>query len=200
MHVAAQSWVEGADVIVVVVDLDEGLPVAVATVHFHVVEYVVAKIEFRPVEQAAQVVGGIARALEQEAIHVLERKALQVPAWFFRKLRCADQLAAAVVGPAMERADDVAAALAQVALAVAGSRAGSVLAEHERLPMPADVRDQFHAMVGAHQDARVVFMAQRAPVALVGDHAVVADIGRAAPEYAFHFHRKHIVIAITCHR
>ena len=83
-------------------------------------------------------------------------------------MRRAEQLALEIVGPAMDRADemeDVAATL-----------------QHDRLPVAADVRDEFDALRVAHERLRVVSAFERAVVADIGHHQLVPDIAGCARE------------------
>ena len=68
-HEAAQAGVEGADVVVLQVDLDEGLPVVVALVQLDPVEGVAGEIKVGSRAHAGQVGGDVATVvLEQQAI------------------------------------------------------------------------------------------------------------------------------------
>ena len=103
-------------------------------------------------------------------------------------MRRADQRALEVVGPAVQRADDVVAGVAAAA-------------QHHRLAVPADVRDQLDAAVGrAHQRAAFVFLRQRVVVAGLGDRELVADVARAAPEQALHLALEQRGIEIAANR
>ncbi|MNR23219.1 hypothetical protein D3C85_1402260 [compost metagenome] len=131
---------ERTDVIVLEVDLDEGLPVVVALMHFDVVQHVVAEVELGPREQRRHVGGRIARAFEQQAVAIAQAELLQVHAGRGLELRRAQQLAVVVVRPAVQRAHDVAASGLQIAvrIAVAGHVAGFA-AKHQCLPVAADI-------------------------------------------------------------
>ncbi len=80
----------------------------------------------------------------------------------------AEKLAVHVVGPAVQRADDV----LRVAAAL----------EHDGLAMAADVGQQLHAVRVAHQRPRVAHPLERVVVARVGNHQLVADVAGAAVE------------------
>ena len=66
----AEAGVERCDVVVLQVDLDEGLPVVIALVDFYVVEHVVTEIELGAGEQRCHVVRRVAWAFEQQAVAV----------------------------------------------------------------------------------------------------------------------------------
>ena len=51
----AKPWVEGADVVVLEVDLDEGLPVVVAHMHFDMVKGVTREVELAAWSHASQI-------------------------------------------------------------------------------------------------------------------------------------------------
>ena len=123
---AAESGMERGDVIVLKVDLDEGLPVVRALVDFDPVQHVAVEVEVGGHAEAAQVGGDIALTGEQQPVPALQRPFVQVEAGFVAEVRRPQQLAFEIVGPAMQRAYDV--------LPVAAP------AEHDRLAMPAYVR------------------------------------------------------------
>ena len=87
-----------------------------------------------------------------------------------------------VVGPAVQRAHDVAtgvaaAVLAQVAAAL----------EHDGLAVAADVGDQLHALVGAHQGPPAGFLRQGVVVPEVGNRKLMPHIPGPALEEGFLF-------------
>jgi hypothetical protein len=129
----AQARMEGLDVVILQVDLDEGLPVVVALVHFDVVEHVAREVEVLRDRHLAQLVHDVvAVLLEQQAVPVLQRRLRQVQAGRVREMRRADQFALQVVGPAVQRADDVVGVAAAI--------------EHQRLAVAADVGQQLDAL------------------------------------------------------
>jgi len=163
---------ERADVIVLQIDLDEGLPVVVALVHMHPVEHMAAEVEYAQRAEARQVgrhVAATGGPLEQHAVPGLDGVVVQVQARRVGEMGCANQFAVQVVGPAVQRADDV---VARVATA----------AQHHRLAVPADVGDQFHAALGAHERAAFAFLRQRIVVTELGHRQRVPDVARAAAE------------------
>jgi hypothetical protein len=89
------------------------------------------------------------------------------------KMRRPDQLALQVVGPAVQRADDVAAGVAAPA-------------QHQGLAVAADVRDQLHALGRAHQRAAFALLRQGVVVAELGHSEFVAEVARAVGEDARH--------------
>ena len=121
----AQTRMEGHDVIVLEVDLDKGFPVVIAFVDFHAVEHVAGKVQVRALAQRAQFLGDSALACEQQPVPVLQWGLGQIEAGIVRKVGRAQQFAASVIGPAVQRADDV----ARVAAAF----------EHDGLAVAADV-------------------------------------------------------------
>ncbi len=115
----AQAGVEGADVVVLQVDLDEGLPVVVALVQFDVIEHVAVERQVLGGGHAGQVGGDVAAVvIEQQTVPLAQRVVAEVQAGVALEVRCAQQLAAAGIGPAVDGADDVA---ARMALAFAGN-------------------------------------------------------------------------------
>jgi uncharacterized membrane protein len=90
---------EGLDVIVLEVDLDEGLPVVFALVHVDAVEHVAREVEILQRERR-KVARDVARPVEQQAVPVLERRAAEIDARLVGKVRRAEELALEVVRPA----------------------------------------------------------------------------------------------------
>ena len=112
----AQARMERGNMVVFQVNLDEGFPVVVATVNFHVIKHVIGKVEFRPLEQGRHVERRVARALEEQAIAIVQRELLKIRApGCFGKVRGSEKHAFLVVGPAVQRAHDVATCFAQIA-------------------------------------------------------------------------------------
>jgi hypothetical protein len=89
----AQTRVVGHDVVILEIDLDEGLPVVVALVHLDVVELVAGEIELGDLH-AGQVGIGRTRPLEEQTVPVFQPSLVQIEAGILRKMRRADQLAA----------------------------------------------------------------------------------------------------------
>src|SRR5437899_548426 len=77
-------------------------------------------------------------------------------------MRRAEELALQIVGPAMNRANDI----ARIALA----------RQHDRLPMPADVRQELDALRVAHERLRVRAPRQRVVITRLGHHELVAHV------------------------
>ena len=113
---------------------------------------------------------------EEQPVPARQRRAAEVEARVVVEVRCAQQLAAEIVGPAMQRTDDVAAGAATMSAAVLD----------DRLAMAADVRQERDAVVAVplpDQHATVALVRQRMEVADLRHHQVVADVaGRAAEE------------------
>jgi hypothetical protein len=98
---------EGHDVVVLEVDLDEGLPVDGVLVDAGAVIVVAGEVEVALQRGAREIDRDIAAAVEQQPVPVLERRLREVEAGVPREVRCAEQLARRVVRPAVQRADDV---------------------------------------------------------------------------------------------
>ena len=71
----AEARMEGLDVVVLEIDLDERLPVVVALVDLDAVEHVAREVEVAATPSAAQIGRDVARAVEQQAVPVLQRRA-----------------------------------------------------------------------------------------------------------------------------
>ena len=168
----AEARMEGHDVVVLEVHLDEGLPVVVALVHLNVVEHVAGEIEIARHAQAGEVFAHVALALEQQPVPVLQRRARQVRARLLLEVRRAQQVAFQVIRPAVQRAHDVLGIAAPI--------------EHDGLPMPAHVGKQFDAVRIAHQHAAFGLGGKRV-IADFRDHQLMADVTRAMLEQTFDF-------------
>ena len=165
---AAQPRVERDHVVVLEVDLDEGLPVVVALVDLDVIEQVAREVELRDRIEAGEIARHVARALEEHAAPVLQGRTAEVSARTLLEVRRPEQLAGEIVGPAVQRAHDV--------------RGLAAAVEHHRLPVAADVGQQLDARGVAHQDAALVLGRQRVVAAGLGHHQLVADVARPVPE------------------
>ena len=184
---AAQPGVEGADVVVLEVDLDEGLPVVVALVHLDAVEHMAAEVQRGGDAAVAQRRTHVAPAVvEQQPLPAMHRPAVQVQARLGLEMRRADQLAVQAVGPAVDRADDVLARLAAAA-------------QHQRLAVATDVGDQAHALRVAHQRAAFRFVRQRVVVARLADPELVSRITRAGLEDQRAFVGEHVLVEVTAY-
>ena len=181
----AEPRVERDDVVVLEVDLDERLPVVVALVQLDAVEQVAREVELAR-RQPGEVLRDVARAVEQQAVPVLDRRAAEVEARLVGEMRRAEQLALEVVGPAVDRADDV----GRVALAL----------EHQRLSVPADVRQELDAARVADERLRVVASRQDLVVADLRDHQLVADVAGRAREQRAHLGVEDARIAVPVGR
>jgi hypothetical protein len=192
----AQPRVERADVIVLEVDLDEGLPVVVALVQVGAIEDVPVEVEHAArgscqAAAAAEVVGDSppAAVLEQQAMPALQRVAAQVQARVVLEVRRAGQAAFEVVGPAVQRADDVAAALAAPAAA-----------QHHRLAVPADVGDERDAPwpgCRAHEGASFGLLGQRQVVADLGQRQLVPEVDRSGLEDQLLFRTEQALVEVA---
>src|SRR3546814_3482135 len=102
---------------------------------------------------------------------VLQGVALQVHARCLGELRRADQLALLAVGPAMHGAHDVSARIAQIAVSIAcAAYVAGLAAQHNGLPVTADIGHQLYAIGAAHQYAAGMLLRQSAPVARSEEH------------------------------
>jgi hypothetical protein len=158
----------GNDVVVLEIDLDEGLPVVVALVQFDVIQLVAVEFQLAGDLHAGQVGIRRARAAEQEPLPVLQLLLGQVETGIGREVRGADQFAARIVGPAMDRADDV----FRVARAL----------QHDGLPVAADIGHLVEAVRLACQQAPVIVPFLRAVVMHLGNHQLMADVARPGIE------------------
>src|SRR5262245_7617671 len=116
---------ERLDVVQLQIELEERLPVERALVHLEVIEHVAREIVVGGEIETREIARHVARASEQQPLPRLKRCGRERQLRRLRKLRCAEELAVEVVGPAMDGADDV--------LHVAASF------EQQRLPMAAYV-------------------------------------------------------------
>ena len=158
---------EGADVVVLQVDLDEGLPVVVAVVHFHPVQGVAGEVQRLARAHLGQIGGDVAAVVfKQQTVPRPQRVVVEVQAGVLGKVRRAQQLSRGRVGPAVHRADDVARGAGGI------FRGVQVAApfEHHGLAVPAYIRDQLHPLGGAHQGPAL---------ALLGQGRIVAQLGHA---------------------
>ena len=163
---------EGPDVVVFQVDLDEGLPVVLALVDVDAVEHVTAEVEARARREAGEIGADVAVAgVEEQAVPALQRLVAQAQAGIVGEVRRPEQAAVQVVGPAVQRAHDGAAA-----------RRAAPAAQDHGLAMAADVGDQFDAGRRAHEGAPLALLEQRQVVPDFGHREFVAEVARAAIE------------------
>src|SRR5699024_6109579 len=99
------SGMERFDVIVLEVDLDERLPVVAALVQLDVIEKMAREIELVE-RELRKIACDVARPIEEQPLPVLQRRAAELLARLVREVRRAEQLAAQVVRPAVDRAHD----------------------------------------------------------------------------------------------
>ena len=163
----AQTGVEGADVVVLQIHLDEGFPVVVAVVHLHPVQRITAEVQRLARAHVGQVGGDVAAVVfKQQAVPGTQRVVFEVQARVLGKVRRAQQLAAGGVSPAVHRTHDVARGAGGI---VGGVQVAAPL-EHHGLAVPAYIRDQLHPLGGAHQGPAL---------ALLGQGRIVAQLGHA---------------------
>ena len=197
-HKLPQTGVEGADVVVLQIHLNEGLPVVVAFVHLHFVEHVAAKAQVGPRAHAGQLRGDIDTAcaacvFEQQSVPLLQFVVVQVQARVVGKVWRANEGAAwaavaasmrSAVGPAVQRADDVAPGGAVVAFVIAVQ--GATPLEHHCLAVAAHIGDQLDATGIAHQRTAFVFLGQGVVVPHVGHAQGMPHIAGPLLEDALH--------------
>src|SRR5258708_17372487 len=100
---------EGGDVIVLEVDLDEGLPVEVVLDRLDLVQHVAVEVELLGDTEVCEISRDVAHAVEEHAVPLAQILARQVEARHVGELGSSDMLALAVVAPAVKRAGDGAA-------------------------------------------------------------------------------------------
>jgi hypothetical protein len=167
--VVGQPRVEWLDVVELKVELEEDLPVDRVIFDQHPVEHVAGEVEIRGNRERGELETRVARAGEQQPLPVREWGRGESEAGSFAEVRRTEQLAAQVIGPAVQRANDV----------FAVPRAF----EHDRLAVAADVGQQFDAGFVVHQHLGVIQLRQRAVVARVGHHELVPHVVRPCLEH-----------------
>ena len=165
----AEARVERHDVVVLEVDLDERLPVVVALVDLDPVEHVAREVEVAHAERSR----GRARTSRwpsnSRPFQFCSGDAAEVEARLVGEVRRAEELALEVVGPAVDRADDV----RRVAAAL----------EHDRLPVPADVRERARRRSALRTSACALSrQSSDVVVARVRHHQLVPDVAGRARE------------------
>ena len=163
-----QPGVERLHVVELEVDLEERLPVERALVDHDPVEDVAGEVIVGGEREVGEVGGDVAPAGEEEAVPRLRLHARQRHVRRRGELGRAEQPAVEVVGPAVQRADDVPHLAAPL--------------EQEPLPVAAHVAEEVHAAVAPHQHAGVPVRFERDVVALLRHHQLVADVLRAGLE------------------
>jgi hypothetical protein len=167
------------------VDLDEGLPVEVVLDHVDLVQHVAGEVELARHAQPGEVGGDVAVPVEEQAVPLLQLLARQVEAGLLLERGRAQQLAAAVVGPAVQRAGDGA----------AGELARAP--QHHRLAVAADVGNQVVAPAVVDQRPGALGApVEHAVVARIGRHLLVADVAGAAGEEEFPFGFSHFRVEV----
>src|SRR5688572_4253331 len=156
------------DVVILEIDLDEGFPVARVFVGLHPVKHESRKIELMRKAKRGEIETDVAAPREQQPVPAGEWRPGKVEAGITGKMRCAEKLAAQVVRPAMERADDI------------PHRATPF--EDDRLPVAADVRQQLDALIAVDQRFGMSEPVERLIIADVGHHQLVSDVARTRVE------------------
>ena len=148
---------EGAHVVVLEVDLDEGLPVVIALVHFHPIEHVARKIEFGTWTHVRQVCFDVdAVVFEQQAVPFVQGVVAQVKAGVLVKVGCAQQRArhgsvAGAVSPAVQGAHDV-------ATGFRASLGGATAPQNHGLAVATHVGNQLYTLGRAQQGTPFAFL------------------------------------------
>ena len=180
-----EPGMERTHVVILEIDLDEGLPVEGIFDGLDLVEPVVGEVELPRDAETGEVARDITLAVEQHAVPLLQRLPRQVEARMVGELGCAKVGAVARVAPAMQRAGDGA----------AGKRARAL--QHDRLAMAAHVGDEIVAPGVVHEGPRAL----RAPVehaiaARLARHLLVRDIPGALGEKELLLHGRHLRVEI----
>lgn len=180
--------------VVLQIDLDEGLPVVIAFVQLDPVKRIARKIELRARSHVGQIGGDVAAIVfKQQAIPCLQLVIVQIQAGVVRKMRRTQELSVWRVGPAVQGANDVAASTAFLL----GLQIASAI-QHDRLAVAAHVGDEFDpALCVAHQGTAFGFVGQGVIVARVGHCQLVAHIAWALPEERVQFALKQRLIEIS---
>jgi hypothetical protein len=202
-HEVAQAGVEGHDVVVLQIDLDEGLPVVVAGVQLDVAQHHAFEAQRGRWTHVRQVgVDVAAVVLEQQAVPFPQRVALEVGTGVVREVRGAQQGAqlaasrlAAAVGPAVQGADDMATA---VTLGVLAQVAATL--EHHGLAVAADVGNEFDAVGGAHQRTSFTFLRQGEVVAQLGNRVHVPHVAGPVLKDRFKFPAEQCLVEVAGNR
>jgi len=185
---------EGAHVVVLQIDLDEGLPVVVALVQLDAVERVALKAQVLARPHLGQIGGNVpAVVFKEQAVPFAQLVVVEVQAGVVRKVRRTQQFALGRVGPAVQGADDVAARMA-LALRL---QVATVL-QHHGLAVAADVGNQFDLALGiANERAALFFLGQGVVVACVGHGEPMAHVTGALLEEDFQFTLEQRLVEVT---
>ena len=162
----AQAWMERTHVVVLQVDLDEGLPVVVALMQVNAIQDISAEIEIGLGAKRRQIGRDIApSSVENKTVPVLHGVVLQVQAGLVCKVRRCNETAVLFVSPAVQGAGDVQAA-------------GAAAAQHHGLAMPAHIGQQLQAVFSAKQSPSFAFLGQGVIVPHRGNAQLVRDVAR----------------------
>jgi hypothetical protein len=180
--------VERANVVVLQIDLDEGLPVVVALVQLHLVQHKARKIQLSARPHTGQIGLDVAAVVfKQQTVPFFERVVVQVQARVVREVRRAQQgtgwlRTAGAVGPAVQGAHNVACRRARMRHV---HRAAPL--QHHGLAMAADIGDQLYPLRRVHQGAPVTLVRQGRVITWLGHAQPMADITRAGLEQGLQF-------------
>ena len=95
------------NVIILKVNVNKGFPVVISLVANDLVELVPRKIKRRGQIHPGQIRLNISLTFKQQPVPILQRRSRQIKARIFREMRCPHQATKAVIGPAVQRADDM---------------------------------------------------------------------------------------------
>ena len=157
---------ERADVVVLEVDLDEGLPVVVALVQLDAVEHVAGEVERRCDAEPARSRATSRGPSNSRPFQFCSGVRARFRHGLSGEVRRAEQLALQVVGPAVQRADDVAARCRGRCSIIAWRWRQTF----DMSSMPSALRTS--ACASSRSGERV-------EVAGLGHHQLVADVARA---------------------
>ena len=101
-------------------------------------------------------------------------------------MRCTNELTFEIIGPTMQRTDDIVGVAAAV--------------KHLGLTVATDVGDQINALRIAHEHTTFFFSRQGGVIADVGHHEFMADVTRARTEYLLDFLLQQRIVEIDVDR
>jgi len=153
-------------------------------VQFDAIQRIAFEVEAVARAHVGQICSDVAAVvLEQQAVPLAQFVVVQVQAGVVREMWRTEQLALGRVGPAVQRADDVA---PRMALALRLQVAAFL--EHHGLAMAADVGNQFDLTLDiAHQCPALFFLGQGVVVARIGHGELMPHIAGALIEEGFEF-------------
>ena len=156
--------------------------------HLDAVEFETSEIEDAIVSQLhpGQILLCRAWSLKQQAVPVFKRLLIEMQTGIDREVRCTDQFALQIVGPAVHRTDDV-------------SSIARTL-QHDRLAMAADIRQQFDLtrldVALPHQQSGMVEPLEATVIVQAGHHQRMARIARPRIKKLLFLQRKQFLVGI----